>query len=200
MTITMKHLLNSLAAICLLACSAFFAPAAIAADPEVPAVPAATTPHVHQAGGEVNIVLPDFTGKEVDVKFLGSFSGQQLLMIGLIVCMLGLCFAMMIYMQLKGMAVHKSMLDISELIYETCKAYLLRQGKFLLVLWAFVAFAMLAYFKFLVHVAWGEMALIIIFSLIGIAGSYGVAWFGIRVNTFANSRAAFGSLRGKPWP
>ncbi len=175
---------------------ALFAAAPALAQPGSVTPPA---PH-HQAGGEVNIVLPDLTGKVIDQKFLGSFSGQQLLMIGLVVCMLGLGFAMMIYMSLKNMAVHKSMLDISELIYETCKAYLLRQGKFLMVLWAFVAAAMLAYFKFLVHVEWGEMALIIIFSLIGIAGSYGVAWFGIRVNTFANSRAAFASLRGKPWP
>jgi Na+/H+-translocating membrane pyrophosphatase len=154
----------------------------------------------HKPGGEVNIVLPDLTGKEVDAKFLGNLSGHQLLMVGLIVSMLGLGFGLVIFMQLKSMPVHKSMLEISELIYETCKAYLLRQGKFLLVLWSFVAAAMIAYFKFLVHVAWGEMALIIIFSLIGIAGSYGVAWFGIRVNTFANSRAAFASLRGKPWP
>ena len=170
------------------------------AQPGAATPAAAPAAHAHKPGGEVNIVLPDFTGKDVPVKFLGSFSGQQLLMIGLVVCMLGLGFAMMIYMSLKNMPVHKSMLDISELIYETCKAYLLRQGKFLMVLWAFVAAAMLAYFKFLVHVEWGEMALIIIFSLIGIAGSYGVAWFGIRVNTFANSRAAFGALRGKPWP
>ncbi|MDP1660978.1 MAG: sodium/proton-translocating pyrophosphatase, partial [Phycisphaerales bacterium] len=150
---------------------------------------------------ELDIVMPDFTGKVVPVKFLNnSFSGQQLLTLGLLVCVLGMGFAMAMYMKLKGMPVHKSMLDISELIYETCKAYLLRQGKFLLILWAFVAAAMLVYFKFLRHVDWGDMALIIIFSLIGIAGSYGVAWFGIRVNTFANSRAAFGSLRGKPWP
>ncbi len=154
----------------------------------------------HKAGGEVNIVLPDLTNNAVKAEFLGGMSGNKLLMIGLIVCMLGLGFGMMIYMQLKNMPVHKSMLDISELIYETCKAYLLRQGKFLMILWAFVAAAMVAYFKFLVNVAWGDMALIIIFSLIGIAGSYGVAWFGIRVNTFANSRAAFASLRGKPWP
>ncbi|HYD00016.1 MAG TPA: sodium-translocating pyrophosphatase [Phycisphaerales bacterium] len=179
---------------------ALFTAAPVVAQPPAEAARQPLAAPVHQAGGEVNIVLPDFTGKVVDVKFLGSFSGQQLLMIGLVVCMLGMGFAMAIYMQLKSMPVHRSMLEISELIYETCKAYLLRQGKFLLVLWAFVAAAMLAYFKFLVHVSWGDMALIIIFSLIGIAGSYGVAWFGIRVNTFANSRAAFGALRGKPWP
>ncbi|HYD05989.1 MAG TPA: sodium-translocating pyrophosphatase, partial [Reyranella sp.] len=175
---------------------ALFTAAPALAQPGVTTAPAAAAQHT----SELDIVMPDFTGKEVPIKFLGNFSGQQLLMVGLVVCMLGLGFAMAIYMQLKSMPVHKSMLDISELIYETCKAYLLRQGKFLLILWAFVAAAMLAYFKFLRHVEWGDMALIIIFSLVGIAGSYGVAWFGIRVNTFANSRAAFGSLRGKPWP
>ncbi len=154
----------------------------------------------HTGGGELDIVMPDFTNTTVKAEFLGGYSGHQLLMVGLLVCGLGLVFGMWIFMKLRGMPVHRSMLDISELIYETCKAYLLRQGKFLLILWAFVAAAMLVYFKFLRHVAWGDMVLITIFSLIGIAGSYGVAWFGIRVNTFANSRAAFGALRGKPWP
>ncbi|MFO0831160.1 MAG: sodium-translocating pyrophosphatase [Phycisphaerales bacterium] len=164
------------------------------------ASPARASEGEHKAGGEVNIVLPDLTNTTVKAEFMGGMSGHKMLMIGLVVAALGLGFGMMIYTQLKNMPVHKSMLDISELIYETCKAYLLRQGKFLMILWAFVAAAMVAYFKFLVNVAWGDMALIIIFSLVGIAGSYGVAWFGIRVNTFANSRAAFASLRGKPWP
>jgi K(+)-stimulated pyrophosphate-energized sodium pump len=155
----------------------------------------------HQPGGEVNIVLPDLKNQIVKTTFLGGMSGWDLLTyFGLPICALGLAFGVVIYAQLKNMPVHKSMLEISELIYETCKAYLLRQGKFLLILWAFVAATMIAYFKFLVHVSWGDMALITIFSLIGIGGSYGVAWFGIRVNTFANSRAAFASLRGKPWP
>lgn len=157
----------------------------------------------HKPGGEVNIVLPDFKNETVKATFLpmigGGVSGHTLLLAGLVVCVAGLGFGFAIYAQLKRMPVHSSMLEISELIYETCKAYMLRQGKFLLVLWAFVAIAMIAYFKFLVEVEWGDMALIVLFSLIGIAGSYGVAWFGIRVNTFANSRAAFGSLRGKPW-
>ena len=164
------------------------------------ATPARAAEGGHTAGGEVNIVLPDLTGKTVDMHFIGGLSGAQLLLSGIIVSMLGMAFGMVIFMQLKGMPVHRSMLEISELIYETCKAYLIQQGKFLLILWAFVAAAMVAYFKLLVHVSWGDMAMIIIFSLIGIAGSYGVAWFGIRVNTFANSRAAFGALRGKPWP
>ncbi|MCC6951941.1 MAG: sodium-translocating pyrophosphatase [Phycisphaerales bacterium] len=153
----------------------------------------------HKPGGEVNIVLPDLTNTDVKAEFFGQ-SGHNLLMIGLVVSVLGLGFGLLIYTQLKNMAVHKSMLEISELIYTTCKAYLLRQGKFLLVLWGFVAAAMTAYFLLLVGVSVPDMAIILLFSLVGIAGSYGVAWFGIRVNTFANSRAAFAALRGKPWP
>ncbi|MCC6321023.1 MAG: sodium-translocating pyrophosphatase [Phycisphaerales bacterium] len=154
----------------------------------------------HKPGGEVNIVMPDLTNTTIKAEFLGGQSGHNLLLSGLAVSVLGLGFGMWIFMKLKGMPVHKSMLDISELIYATCKAYLFRQGKFLMILWAFVAAAMTAYFLLLVKVSVADMAIILFFSLVGIAGSYGVAWFGIRVNTFANSRAAFGSLRGKPWP
>jgi len=154
----------------------------------------------HKAGGEVNIVMPDLTNSKIKAEFVGGQSGHNLLLIGLVVSALGLGFGLMIYVSLKKMPVHKSMLEISELIYETCKAYLLRQGKFLMILWAFVAAAMTAYFLLLVKVSPKDMAIILLFSLVGIAGSYGVAWFGIRVNTFANSRAAFASLRGKPWP
>ena len=154
----------------------------------------------HKPGGEVNIVLPDLTNTTVKATFLGDFSGHTLLMGGIVVSLLGLVFGLLISSKLKNMPVHRSMLEISELIYTTCKAYLLRQGKFLMVLWAFVAAAMTAYFLLLVKVSVSEMGIILFFSLVGIAGSYGVAWFGIRVNTFANSRAAFASLRGKPWP
>ncbi len=166
----------------------------------VPAMAQHAAPAEHKAGGEVNIVLPDLTNTTVKVDFLGGFSGHNLLLLGLAVSALGLGFGLWIFTKLKGMEVHKSMLDISELIYATCKAYLFRQGKFLMILWAFVAAAMTAYFLLLVGVSGFDMAMILLFSLIGIAGSYGVAWFGIRVNTFANSRAAFAVLRGKPWP
>ena len=166
----------------------------------------------HTPGGEVNIRLPDLTNTDVKVTFIGGTSGHNLLLAGLVVSALGLGFGLMIYTGLKRMPVHRSMLEISELIYTTCKAYLLRQGKFLMVLWAFIGAIMVAYFGFLTPFedpATGEMvqgmpfsrvAIILGFSLVGIAGSYGVAWFGIRVNTFANSRAAFAALRGKPWP
>jgi K(+)-stimulated pyrophosphate-energized sodium pump len=182
-----KHLVAALAA----------APLALAL---LGGAPALAAEQAHKPGGEVNIVLPDLTNTTVKAEFLGGFSGHNLLLIGLLVSVLGLGFGLWIFFRLKNMEVHKSMLDISELIYETCKAYLLRQGKFLLILWAFVAAAMTAYFLLLVEVAITDMAIILFFSLVGIAGSYGVAWFGIRVNTFANSRAAFGALRGKPWP
>ena len=152
------------------------------------------------AGGEANLVLPDLA----QATFLGGTNGRSLLMWGLIVCALGLLFGLITFMQLKNLPVHKSMLEISELIYETCKTYLITQGKFLLVLWIFIAVIISAYFGWLAPVPGKSVAvtlpIILLFSLIGIAGSYGVAWFGIRVNTFANSRTAFASLTGKAWP
>ena len=148
-----------------------------------------------QTGGEANLKVPDLSS----VSFLG-MPGSTLLMLGLIVCALGLTFGMVIYNQLKKMPVHKSMLEISELIYETCKTYLITQGKFILILEVFIGFVILLYFGFLLKFEPIKVAIILAFSLIGIGGSYGVAWFGIRVNTFANSRTAFASLKGKPYP
>ncbi|MBL9039909.1 MAG: sodium/proton-translocating pyrophosphatase, partial [Archangium sp.] len=154
---------------------------------------------------EANLVLPDLASQ----KFLnGAIDGRMLLIIGIVVSALGLVFGFMQYKQLEKMPVHKSMLEISELIYETCKTYLITQGKFILWLEGLIGLVMIWYFGFLSH-AEGEaanvptalrVAIILAFSMIGVAGSYGVAWFGIRVNTFANSRSAFASLRGKPFP
>lgn len=153
---------------------------------------------------EATLVLPDLAS----VQFLG-MSGRALLMGGLLVCAFGMVFGLVIYNQLKNLPVHRSMREISELIYETCKTYLTTQGKFIMLLWVFIAAIMATYFMNTygnphLGLSMGErifrVALILVFSLIGIAGSYGVAWFGIRVNTFANSRAAFASLRGKPFP
>src|SRR6202020_1240994 len=111
-------------------------------------------------------------------------------------------FGLAIYVQLKNLPVHRTMLEISDLIYETCKTYLVTQGKFIVLLWVFIAVIISLYFGVLSPV--GNVAvtlpIILLFSLVGIAGSYGVAWFGIRVNTFANSRTAFAGLRGKPYP
>jgi K(+)-stimulated pyrophosphate-energized sodium pump len=148
-----------------------------------------------EAGGEANLKLPDLSS----VSFLG-IDGHRLLLYGIIICIFGLFFGLMIFTRLKNMAVHKSMRDISELIYETCKTYLITQGKFLLLLEVFIAAVIVLYFGVLLKMEAMRVAIIIIFSLVGIAGSYGVAWFGIRVNTFANSRTAFASLRGKPYP
>jgi K(+)-stimulated pyrophosphate-energized sodium pump len=151
----------------------------------------------HQAGGEANLKLPNLN----DVKFFGdSIGGKDLLFSGLVVCVIGLGFGLMVYSQLKNMPVHKTMLDVSELIYETCKTYLLTQGKFLIILWLFIGAIIVYYFKVLVGFAPEKVAIILFFSVIGILGSYGVAWFGIRVNTFANSRTAFASLTGKAYP
>ena len=147
-------------------------------------------------GGEADLRLPDL-GQAV---FLNGVSGPTLLTIGLGVAVLGLVFGMAMYTHLRKLPVHGSMLEISELIYETCKTYLITQGKFILILEVFIGLVMLLYFGFLVGLAPMKVAIILGFSLVGIAGSYGVAWFGIRINTFANSRTAFASLRGKPYP
>src|SRR6476620_7927803 len=145
----------------------------------------------HRVGGEANLVIPDLSS----VSFLG-MPGRTLLMAGLVVCALGLLFGLVIYRQLKNMPVHQSMREVSELIYETCKTYLITQGKFILILEVFIGLVILMYFGWLSHLAPIRVAIILAFSLVGIAGSYGVAWFGIRVNTFANSRTAFASLKG----
>ena len=150
----------------------------------------------HQPGGEANLLIPDLS----QVKFLGNIAGRSLLMGGLVVCALGLLFGLVMYRQLKGMVVHESMREISELIYETCKTYLITQGKFILILEVFIGLVIVLYFGVLLPFPATKVAIILLFSLIGIAGSYGVAWFGIRINTFANSRTAFASLRGKPYP
>lgn len=147
-------------------------------------------------GGEANLVLPDLNA----VTFPGGFGGRSLLLGGLVVCALGLAFGMAMFVHLKNLPVHRSMLAISELIYETCKTYLVTQGKFLAILELFVGAIIVFYFGFLQQMEIARVLIILLFSVIGIAGSYGVAWFGIRVNTFANSRTAFASLTGKPFP
>ena len=165
--------------------------------PGAPAQPtkAAETAVGHQGGGEATLKLPDLG----QVTFRG-FNGRVLLMWGLLVCVLGLVFGLMIYTDLKSLPVHESMREISELIYETCKTYLVNQGKFLLLLELFIGIIMVFYFGVLQRFDAVKVVIILLFSLIGIAGSYGVAWFGIRINTFANSRTAFASLQGKPYP
>jgi K(+)-stimulated pyrophosphate-energized sodium pump len=163
----------------------------------VPAVVAGQQPEAagaHAPGGEVNIQLPDLNQGD----FLG-MTGHQILMSGLVVCVLGLLFGAWTYTAVKNLPVHRSMADISDLIYETCKAYMIQQGKFLLVLELFIGAIIVAYFALIGFPA-SRIAIVLIFSLIGIAGSYGVAWYGIRINTLANSRTAFASLEGKAFP
>src|SRR6202022_3552754 len=160
---------------------------------------AALAQSTHEGGGEASLKLPDLS----QVLFLG-IDGHRLLMVGILFCIFGLGFGLVIYTRLKNMPVHRAMREISELIYETCKTYLTTQGKFLLILWFFIPVVILLYFGVLSPVPDKPIAttlpIILLFSLVGIGGSYGVAWFGIRVNTFANSRTAFASLRGKPHP
>src|SRR6185295_4801530 len=158
-------------------------------------------------GGEANLALPDLGS----VTFAGGINGHALLMFGLLVCVLGMVFGIAAYSRIRNMPVHQSMAEISELIYETCKTYLLQQGKFLLLLWIFIGAIVLVYFGSLAvtgvdaagNVTRGfppfKVAVILFFSLVGMAGSYSVAWFGIRINTFANSRTAFAALTGKPF-
>ncbi|MEK6300282.1 MAG: sodium-translocating pyrophosphatase [Acidobacteriota bacterium] len=155
----------------------------------------AATAQPQHARSEADLILPDLRS----VSFLG-VDGHTLLLAGLIVCVLGLLFGLVIYTQLKKLPVHRAMLEISELIYTTCKTYLITQGKFILILEAFIAVIIALYFGVLMKFEAIRVIVILLFSLVGIAGSYGVAWFGIRVNTFANSRTAFAGLEGKPYP
>jgi K(+)-stimulated pyrophosphate-energized sodium pump len=151
--------------------------------------------------GEAQLIMPDLNSK----MFFG-IGGHTLLMIGLAVCAVGLAFGLIIQSQLKNLPVHKSMLEVSETIYETCKTYLKTQLKFILILEVFIGAILIVYFGFFAKDKAGEplgalkVATILAFSLVGIAGSCLVAWFGIRVNTYANSRAALASLAGKPFP
>src|ERR1700730_12266764 len=173
-------------------CALGLAPAALA---QTPAPPTAAPAAPHQGGGEASLKLPDLS----QATFVG-MNGRTMLQWGLLVCLLGLAFGLVIYSQLKNLPVHQSMKDISELIYETCKTYLITQGKFLAILELFIAVIIVFYFGVLQHFEGIKVFIILLFSVVGILGSYGVAWFGIRINTFANSRTAFASLAGKPVP
>ncbi len=170
-------------------------PSVILAALVVLALVSVVAPPVLAAGGEASLIVPDLG----HVTF-GGVGGRALLMWGLVVCVMGLVFGMVIFSQLKNLPVHASMREISELIYETCKTYLITQGKFLLILEAFIGVIIVLYFGVLLKLDAMKVLIILLFSLIGIGGSYGVAWFGMRINTFANSRTAFASLGGKPFP
>jgi K(+)-stimulated pyrophosphate-energized sodium pump len=146
--------------------------------------------------GEADIHIPDLQ----NVKFagLGGISGHMLMMLGIVVCAIGALFGIVQYLQTKGLPVHASMSKVSESIYGTCKTYLLTQGKLLAILWVLIAGCMIVYFKFLQGNTMGHVLVILLASILGILGSYGVAWFGIRINTISNSRTAFSALKGNP--
>jgi K(+)-stimulated pyrophosphate-energized sodium pump len=146
-------------------------------------------------GGEAALVLPP-----LDLVDVGGYNGRTLLMGGIGISILGMLFGLVILTQLKNLPVHRSMREVSELIYETCKTYLIQQGKFLAILEVFIAVIIVLYFGVLSGMDAMRVTIILLFSVIGILGSYGVAWFGIRVNTYANSRTAFASLQGRPYP
>ncbi|MDE0573765.1 sodium-translocating pyrophosphatase [Demequina sp. B12] len=148
----------------------------------------------HIDGGEASLALPELGG----VTTSSGMSGTVLLMVGLAITVLGLAFGVTVLRQIRNLPVHESMRKVSELIYATSKAYLIQQGKFLMMLWLVIAAVIVLYYGVLVGFAWGRTATVIAFSLIGMAGSYSVAWFGIRVNTYANSRTSFAALDGKP--
>ena len=147
--------------------------------------------------GEADIHIPDLT----QVKFagLGGISGTALMMLGIAVCAVGALFGIWQYLQTKSLPVHESMAKVSHSIYETCKTYLLTQGKLLAILWVLIAGCMIVYFKFLQDNTMGHVLVILLASILGILGSYGVAWFGIRINTISNSRTAFSALKGNPF-
>jgi K(+)-stimulated pyrophosphate-energized sodium pump len=168
---------------------------AVTALAAVPISSMAVWAQAPEAAGEANLKLPDLS----QVSFFG-IDGHKLLLFGILFCIFGLVFGLMIYQRLKNLPVHRSMREISELIYETCKTYLITQGKFLILLETFIAVVIVLYFGVLLHMDAFRVFIILLFSVLGITGSYSVAWFGIRVNTFANSRTAFAGLRGKPYP
>jgi K(+)-stimulated pyrophosphate-energized sodium pump len=157
----------------------------------IPSLAQAAQPH---HGGEADLVLPDLGSVQV----LG-MSGSSLLMLGMIVAALGLVFGVVTLLQVKNLPVHKSMSDVSQIIWETCKTYLFTQGKFIMMLEVLIGAIIILYFGVLQHMPVTKVLMILGFSIVGILGSYGVAWFGIRINTYANSRTAFASLRGRPY-
>ena len=193
MSVIVQRLLGRLMVLMLVLLAGAAAPASVHAAAQ-PTSPSDRAVAPERGGGEANLVLPDLS----QVDFVG-VNGRSLLFGGLAVCVLGLLFGLMVFTQTRNLPVHPAMLEISELIYETCKTYLITQGKFILLLEVFIGVIMVFYFGVLQHFEPYRVVVILLFSLIGIGGSYGVAWFGIRVNTFANSRTAFASLRGKPF-
>ncbi len=147
--------------------------------------------------GEADIKLPDLGTVRFQL-FGGTVPGLWLMYAGLVVCLFGAAFGLWQYVQTKNLSVHQRMRQVSNIIWETCKTYLLQQGKFLAMLWALIAVCIGYYFLGLQEAPIGNVIVVLVCSVLGILGSYGVAWFGIRINTQANSRTAFSALRGNP--
>ncbi len=145
---------------------------------------------------EADIRIPDLTHVHFDG--LGGISGEMLMYLGIAICVIGAIFGLVQYTQTKALQVYKSMADVSHMIWETCKTYLFTQGKFLAILWLLIGGCMVYYFGVLSHNTAIHVVVILLASILGILGSYGVAWFGIRINTVANSRTAFSALKGNP--
>ncbi len=145
---------------------------------------------------EADINIPDLT--KVTFDGLGGMKGTTLMYFGILICAIGAIFGLVQYKQTKALPVHDSMGKVSNTIWETCKTYLFTQGKFLAILWVLIAVCMIYYFMGLQHDSVGKVIIILLCSILGILGSYGVAWFGIRINTTANSRTAFSALKGNP--
>src|SRR5437763_6543882 len=147
-------------------------------------------------GSEADIKIPPLDA----VRFagLGGISGTTLMYLGILICFIGAIFGLVQYKQTKALPVHESMATVSNTIWETCKTYLFTQGKFLAILWVLIALCMVYYFKVLQGNTVGHVVVVLLASILGILGSYGVAWFGIRINTQANSRTAFSALKGNP--
>ena len=160
----------------------------------------ATTASLSEGGhkSEFDLAMPNLADSAIS--FLGGYTGHDLLMGGILICLLGIVFGLVAFSQLKNLPVHSAMREVSELIYETCKTYLFTQVKFIIILQVFIGAVIWAYFGLVLGKPISEVLIILLFSLIGIAGSVLVAAFGIRVNTFANSRTAFAALAGKPYP
>lgn len=155
-------------------------------------VSASNTAHVvtKTIGGEASLAVPNF--------FQYDPTGFWILIVGIIVSILGVCFGLYEYKKVKALPAHKSMLEIANVIFETCKTYLIQQGKFLIILEIIIGTCVVFYFGVLKSESIINVIIILFFSIIGILGSYTVAWFGVRMNTFANARTAFASLEGRP--
>ncbi len=166
----------------------------------LPIVSLMLTSSVPAFAGETDLIIPSL---DVTFDLFGSGSivaGTTILKFGILVCIAGMLFGLVEFQRIKNLPAHRSMLEVSSLIYETCKTYLFQQGKFLVVLEAIIACCIIYYFNVLRGLEFSKVLVILLWSVLGILGSFGVAWFGIRINTYANSRTAFASLKGKAYP